>query len=147
PPQPQGAGPGQQRSIATLALAGSDWQIQALFDAPRLRAELLPVQAGKLLLFVLCAALALLALFGLLREQRSLRAYHALSRRAMEDALGALGAIDECVLVTQPDGRIGYLNPRAERMFGLDLAGADRMHLLELLPPLQPWLDNALHTQ
>ena len=137
----------QLQSIATLPLNYSDWQIQALFDAARLRSEMLPLQAGKLLLFILCAALALLALFGLLREQRSLRAYHALSRQAMEDALGALGAIDECVLVTQPDGRISYLNPRAERMFGLDLAGASQMHLLELLPALRPWLDNSLHEQ
>ena len=128
----------QLQSIATLPLNYSDWQIQALFDAARLRSEMLPLQAGKLLLFILCAALALLALFGLLREQRSLRAYHALSRQAMEDALGALGAIDECVLVTQPDGRISYLNPRAERMFGLDLAGASQMHVLELLPALRP---------
>lgn len=137
----------QLQSIATLPLNYSDWQIQALFDAARLRSEMLPLQAGKLLLFILCAALALLALFGLLREQRSLRAYHALSRQAMEDALGALGAIDECVLVTQPDGRISYLNPRAERMFGLDLAGASQMHVLELLPALRPWLDNSLHEQ
>ncbi|MEO4047194.1 EAL domain-containing protein [Pseudomonas sp. CAU 1711] len=150
PPRADGPGSGQasqELGIAELPLNGSDWQIQALFDAPRLRAELLPIQAGKLLLFILCASLALLALFGLLREQRSLRAYQALSRRAMEDALGALGAIDECVLVTQPDGRISYLNPRAEGMFGLDLAGASQMHLLELLPPLKPWLDNACHEQ
>ncbi|WP_373389570.1 EAL domain-containing protein [Pseudomonas alcaligenes] len=137
----------RQQSIAQLPVAGSDWRIEALFDAARLRSELLPLQAGKLLLFILCAALALLALFGLLREQRSLHAYHALSRRSLEDAIGALGAIDECVLVTQPDGRISYLNPRAEQMFGLDLAGASQMHLLELLPALKPWLDNSFHEQ
>ena len=104
-------------------------------------------QASKLLLFILCGALALLALFGLLREQNRLRDYHALSRRSMEDAIGALGAIDERVLVTQADGHISYLNPRAEQMFGLDLATASEMHVLELLPALAPWLESAFYEQ
>ncbi len=133
--------------IAALPLAQSDWLLVPLFDAAALRAQMLPRQASKLLLFILCGALALLALFGLLREQNRLRAYHALSRRSMEDAIGALGAIDERVLVTQPDGHISYLNPRAERMFGLDLATASEMHVLELLPALAPWLDSAFHEQ
>ncbi|WP_444544375.1 bifunctional diguanylate cyclase/phosphodiesterase [Pseudomonas paralcaligenes] len=134
-------------SIQRTPLAGSDWQVVALFDAPALRAKVLPRQASKLLLFILCGTLTLLALFGLLREQSRLRAYHALSRRSMEDAIGALGAIDERVLVTQPDGHISYLNPRAEQMFGLDLATASQMHLLELLPALAPWLENAFYEQ
>ncbi|WP_187808633.1 EAL domain-containing protein [Aquipseudomonas alcaligenes] len=135
------------QSIQQLALRGSDWQIHGLYDATALHAKLLPLQAGKLLLFILCAALALLALFSLLREQRSLRAYHALSRRSLEDAIGALGAIDERVLVTQPDGHISYLNPSAEQMFGLDRTDASQMHLLELLPALAPWLANTFHEQ
>ncbi|HSC85347.1 MAG TPA: PAS domain S-box protein, partial [Pseudomonas sp.] len=137
----------QAQSIAQLPLAGSDWQVHSLFDARALRAQLLPLQAGKLLLFILCATLALLALFGLLREQRSLRAHQALSRRSLEDAIGALGAIDERVLVTQPDGYISYLNPRAEQMFGLDRADASSMRLLELLPGLAPWLQSPFYEQ
>jgi diguanylate cyclase (GGDEF)-like protein/PAS domain S-box-containing protein len=137
----------REQIIAELPVAGSDWKLVPLFDANTLRAELLPRQASKLLLFILCGALALLALFGLLREQSRLRAYHALSRRSMEDAIGALGAIDERVLVTQPDGHISYLNPRAERMFGLDLATASEMHVLQLLPALAPWLESAFHEQ
>ena len=129
----------QQLSILQLPLPASDWQVHALFDAEQVRAELLPVQAGKLLLFILCASLALLALFGLLREQRSLRESHALSRRSLSDAIAALGAIEERVLVTQADGLISYLNPRAEQMFGLSSAEASSRHLLNLLPALGPW--------
>ncbi|UUY10577.1 EAL domain-containing protein [Pseudomonas sp. J452] len=128
-------------STLQLPLAHSDWQVHALFDAEQVRAELLPVQAGKLLLFILCATLALLALFGLLREQRSLRESHALSRRSLNDAIAALGAIEERVLVTQADGQISYLNPRAEQMFGLSSAEASSRHLLNLLPVLGPWLE------
>ena len=141
-----GPGPGAL-SIADYPVAGSEWRVEALFDATHLQLQLLPLQAGKLLVFILCAVLALLALFSLLREQRSLRESHALSRRALEDAIGALGAIDERVLVTQPDGHISYLNPRAEQMFGLDLSAASQMHLLQLLPGLAPWLENAFHEQ
>ncbi|MEK1904139.1 MAG: EAL domain-containing protein [Pseudomonas sp.] len=137
----------QAQSIEQLPLAGSEWQVQSLFDASALRAELLPLQAGKLLLFILCATLSLLALFGLLREQRSLRAHNAMSRQSLEDAIGALGAIDERVLVTQPDGHISYLNPRAEQMFGLGRAAASEMHMLELLPAVAPWLENAFYEQ
>ena len=141
-------GPGPSaRSIAAYPINGSDWEVQALFDATRFQAQMLPLQAGKLLLFILCAVLALLALFSLLREQRSLRESQDLSRRALEDAIGALGAIDERVLVTQPDGHISYLNPRAEQMFGLDLGTASQMHLLQLLPGLAPWLESAFYEQ
>ncbi|MBB1517955.1 sensor domain-containing protein [Aquipseudomonas guryensis] len=128
-------------STLQLPLAHSDWLVHALFDAEQVRAALLPVQAGKLLLFILCASLALLALFGLLREQRSLRESHALSRRSLNDAIAALGAIEERVLVTQADGQISYLNPRAEQMFGLSSADASSRHLLSLLPALGPWLE------
>lgn len=131
------------QSILQTGLSSSDWQLHALFDEARVRADLLPLQAGKLLLFILCATLALLALFGLLREQRSLRESHDLSRRSLEDAIGALGAIDERVLVTQADGLITYLNPRAEQMFGLTSAAASTRHLLNLLPALAPWLENS----
>ena len=137
----------QQLSLQQQPLSGSDWQLIALFDDAALRAELLPQQASKLLLFILCGSLALLLLFGLLREQNRLRAHHALSRHSLEDAIGALGAIDERVLVSQPDGHISYLNPRAEQMFGLDLASASQMHLLDLLPALAPWLENAFYEQ
>ncbi|WP_252272917.1 bifunctional diguanylate cyclase/phosphodiesterase [Pseudomonas subflava] len=145
--QPEEAVADADTRLAELPLAGSDWRLVPLFDAAALRAELLPRQASKLLLFILCGALALLALFGLLREQNRLRDYHALSRRSMEDAIGALGAIDERVLVTQADGHISYLNPRAEQMFGLDLATASEMHVLELLPALAPWLESAFYEQ
>ncbi|VXB26159.1 GGDEF domain-containing protein [Pseudomonas sp. 8AS] len=137
----------RRQSILQLPVAASDWQLHALFDANRVRAELLPPQAGKLLLFILCAALALLALFGLLREQRSLRESHALSRRSLDDAIAALGVIEERVLVTQADGLISYLNPRAEQMFGLSSTAAHRLHLLKLLPALGPWLDSPAQAQ
>lgn len=131
--------------IASFPVSDSDWQVQALFDADHLQDQIHPLQAGKLLLLILFAALALLAVFGLLREQRSLQRSQALSRKALEDAIGALGAIDERVLVTQPDGHVSYLNPRAEQMFGLGLGIASQMHIVRLLPALAPWLENSLH--
>ena len=137
----------QKNSIDQLPLEHSDWQLVPLFDAAQLRAEMLPLQAGKLALFIVCGTLTLLALYGLLRERNSLRLAQALSHRAMEDAIGALAAIDERVLVTQPGGRISYLNPRAEQTLQLDLARASQMHLLELLPALAPWLENSAHEQ
>ncbi len=137
----------QAHSILQVPLAGSDWLVHALFDAPHARAELLSSQAGKLLFFILCAALALLTLFGMLREQRSLRESHELSRRSLEDAIGALGTIDERVLVTQADGQISYLNPRAEQMFGLAQTQSGKRHILSLLPALAPWVQDEQYSQ
>ncbi|MDP0779355.1 PAS domain-containing protein, partial [Klebsiella pneumoniae] len=56
----------------------------------------------------------------------------------------ALAAIDERVLVTRADGRLSYLNPQAERLFGISSAQARQHHLLGLLPDLEPgWLTDA----
>ncbi|MGH8353778.1 MAG: PAS domain S-box protein, partial [Pseudomonas sp.] len=130
----------QEQSILLAPLAGSDWQLRALFDARQVRAQLLPELAGKFLLFVFCSLLSLLALYGLQREQRSLRELNAASRRSLRNAAGALRAIEERVLVTQPNGQLSYLNPQAEQLFGLNSSEARGRHLLELLPGLDPLL-------
>ncbi|WP_137887439.1 EAL domain-containing protein [Pseudomonas sp. 2FE] len=124
----------QAQSLLPTPLAGSDWQLRSLFDERRATAELLPELAGKFLLFSFCALLTLLALRRLLREP------NAAARRSLQHAGSALRAIEERVLVTQCDGRLRYLNPQAEQLFGLRADEAHGRHLLELLPGLDPLL-------
>ncbi|HLD66674.1 MAG TPA: EAL domain-containing protein [Pseudomonas sp.] len=126
----------QDQSTLLAPLTGSDWQLRALFDARKVRAQVLPELAGKFLLFLLCAGLALLALFRLHREQRNLQRSNAASRRSLHLAASALGAIEERVLVTQENGQLLYLNLQAEQLFGLSSRQAQGRHLLELLPRL-----------
>ena len=135
------------QSILQTPLKGSDWQLRALFNERKVRAQQLPQQASKLLLFILCASLTLLALYRLLHEQRSLHALNTASRRSLQQAASVLGAIEERVLVTDTDGQLQYLNPQAEAMFGLNSSEARNWHLLKLLPRLDPLLlhDTALH--
>jgi PAS domain-containing protein len=44
-----------------------------------------------------------------------------------------VGAVEERILVTQADGKLRYLNPQAESLFGQSSAAAWDMHLLDLL--------------
>jgi diguanylate cyclase (GGDEF)-like protein/PAS domain S-box-containing protein len=136
------------QSILLLPLPNSDWQLRAQFNEGRLRSQLLPQQASKLLLFVTCAVLTLIALYRLLREQRKLRDLNRASRRSLQQAGSVLGAIEERVIVTDCYGQLQYLNPQAEAMFGLDNEDAHEWHLLKLLPRLNPLLlhDTALHS-
>ncbi len=135
------------QSMQETPLNGSDWQLRALFNERKVRAQQLPQQASKLLLFILCATLTLLALYRLLNEQRSLHALNTASRRSLQQAASVLGAIEERVLVTDSNGQLQYLNPQAEAMFGLSNDEARDWHLLKLLPRLDPLLlhDTALH--
>ena len=133
----------QAHSLELFALPGSDWQLRALFDADRVGNELMPALAGKFLLFVLCSLLTLLALYGLHREQRRLQRLNTESRRSLHQAASALGAVEERVLVTQADGKLRYLNPQAETLFGQSSETAWDMHLLDLLPDLNPLLLNS----
>ena len=83
-------------------------------------------------------------LLRLHREQQGLRAMTLASQRSLRQAATALAAIDERVLVTRADGRLSYLNPQAERLFGISSAQARQHHLLGLLPDLEPgWLMDA----
>ncbi|QLF95071.1 EAL domain-containing protein [Pseudomonas sp. ABC1] len=59
-------------------------------------------------------------------------------RRTLGFAASALGAIEELVLISGLDGRLRYLNPPAQEMFGLDNADAGLYLLQELLPGLDP---------
>ncbi|MDP3976958.1 MAG: EAL domain-containing protein [Pseudomonas sp.] len=127
-----------QQSILLPPLKGSDWQLRALFDERSARAQLLPELASKFLLFILCSVLTLLALYLLLREQRSLHELNAASRRSLHQAASALGVIEERVLVTDSNGQLSYLNPQAEKLFGLRNSDAHDWHLLQLLPRLDP---------
>jgi len=128
------------QSILLIPLKGSDWQLRALFNERKVRAQLLPDLAGKFLLFTLCTLLTLLALYRLLREQSALHAVNAASRRSLRQAASALRAIEERVLVTDSNGQLSYLNPQAEELFGLRNDDAHRWHLLQLLPRLNPLL-------
>ncbi|MDA7085093.1 EAL domain-containing protein [Pseudomonas sp. SA3-5] len=129
-----------QQSILLTPLKGSDWQLRALFDERSARAQLLPALTSKFLLFILCSVLTLLALYRLLREQRGLLELNAAARRSLRQAAGALGAIEERVLVTDSNGQLSYLNPQAEELFGLRSKNAHDWHLLQLLPRLDPRL-------
>ena len=133
----------QAQSLAQIPLPGSDWQLRPLFDADRASNELMPALAGKFLLFVLCSLLTLLALYGLQREQRRLQRLNTESRRSLHRAASALGAVEERILVTQSDGKLRYLNPQAEALFGLSSEAAWDLHLLDLLPDLDPLLLNS----
>ncbi len=131
------------QTILVSELRNSDWQLRALHDERQVRTRLLPELLSKLLLFLISASLALIALYYLQREQRGLRELNAASRRSLRQAASALGVIEERVLVTQVDGRLSYLNPQAESMFGISGAAAQDHHLLALLPGLDPLLLNA----
>jgi len=133
----------QAQSLELVALPGSDWQLRALFDAERAGNELMPTLAGKFLLFALCSLLTLAALYGLQREQRRLQRLNTESRRSLRQAASALGAVEERILVTQADGKLRYLNPQAEALFGISSEAAWDMHLLDLLPDLDPLLLNS----
>ncbi len=128
------------QSILLSPLPGSDWQLRALFNERKVRAQQLPQLASKLLLFILCALLTLFALYRLHHEQRNLHALNTASRRSLQQAVTVLGAIEERVLVTDGNGQLQYLNPQAESLFGLSNAEVHNRHLLQLLPRLDPML-------
>ena len=130
----------QAQTILLQDLPGSDWQLRAMLDESQVQAQVLPEMLGKILLFTLCSLLTLFALYRLVREQGQLHALNAASRRSLHQAASALGAIEERVLVTDITGRLTYLNPQAEAMFGLATQHAHQWHLLELLPSLDPLL-------
>lgn len=133
----------QAQTILLQDLPGSDWQLRAMLDESQVQAQVLPEMLGKILLFTLCSLLTLFALYRLVREQGQLHALNAASRRSLHQAASALGAIEERVLVTDITGRLTYLNPQAEAMFGLATQHAHQWHLLELLPSLDPLLLHA----
>ncbi|WP_439859723.1 sensor domain-containing protein [Pseudomonas sp. MBLB4136] len=137
------------QSILLTPLNGSDWRLRALFNERKVRAQLLPQLAGKFALFTLCTLLTLVALYRLLREQRRLHELNAASRRSLHQAASALGAVEERVLVTDGNGQISYLNPQAEALFGLASRDAQNLHLLDLLPHLDPLLlhHTAFHSE
>ena len=133
----------QAQTILLRKLPGSDWQLRAMLDEGQVQAQVLPEMLGKIMLFTLCSLLTLFALYRLVREQSLLHALNAASRRSLYQAASALGAIEERVLVTDATGRLTYLNPQAEAMFGLSTQHARQWHLLELLPRLDPLLLHA----
>ncbi|MFI8480696.1 EAL domain-containing protein [Pseudomonas sp. NPDC078700] len=120
-------------------IENSDWQLRALFDEDLVRAQQLPMLAGKFLLFILCSILTLVALYRLLLDQSQLHKANADSKRSLGQAASALGAIEERVLVTDAQGYIDYLNPQAQSLFGLTENACGR-HIFEVLPQLDPLL-------
>ncbi|WP_263140964.1 EAL domain-containing protein [Pseudomonas sp. RIT-PI-AD] len=132
------AAPGAATRLPAIALAGSDWQLRGLYDEARARARILAELGGKLVLYGLCALLALLVLYRLLREQQGLHALNAASRDSLRQTGSALGAIEERVLVSDLEGRLSYLNPQAEALFEAGEVPVRERHLLDLLPDLDP---------
>ncbi len=134
------------QSIRVLPFNHSNWQLRSLFDETKLRAQLLPALLGKLLLFIICSAMTVLTLTVLQREQRRLRASHASSRQALDQAAAALAAIQERVLLIDEQGRIRYLNAQAEHLLGQTLAQVHDRQLDELLPCLTRHLQELADT-
>ncbi|WP_420850823.1 EAL and GGDEF domain-containing protein [Pseudomonas lalucatii] len=137
------------QTILLTPLGGSDWQLRALFNERKVRAQLLPRLAAKFALFSFCSLLTLVALYRLLREQRRLHELNAASRRSLHQAASALSAIEERVLVSDGQGRLAYLNPQAETLFGVASQDTQGRHLLDLMPRLDPLLlhDTAFHSE
>ena len=133
----------QARSLDGLAIQNTDWQLHPQFDDRHLRATLLPRLGGELALLLALAGIAGAALLRLQREQQNLRTLTLESQQSLRQAAQALGAIDERVLVTRADGRLAYLNPQAEQLFGISAGNAGEHHLLELLPGLGGLLSGA----
>ena len=137
----------QAQTLLLQALPGTDWRLRATLDEHQLRAQVLPEMAGKFLLFALCSLLTLFALLRLVREQSHLHAINQASRRSLHQAASALSVIEERVLMSDSNGRLTYLNPQAESLFGLSSQHARDWHLLELLPRLNPQLLHGGATQ
>ena len=133
----------QAQTILVHSLPGSDWQLRGLLNEHAAHDQMLPNMIGKLLLFGLCALLTLFALYRLLREQSHGHLFNATARRALHQAASVLGVIEERVLITDSSGRLTYLNPQAEALFGLSNRHAREWHLLGLLPHLDPLLLHA----
>ncbi len=132
------------QTLGVEPLRNSDWQLRGLYDSTRVRLGLLPGIGGELAIFLLLVGVTVYMLLRLHREQQGLRAMTLASQRSLRQAATALAAIDERVLVTRADGRLSYLNPQAERLFGISSAQARQHHLLGLLPDLEPgWLTDA----
>ena len=83
--------------------------------------------------------LEILALYNLDNHQEGLKVHNNASNRAQM----AITRLHEKGLVTQADGKLRYLNPQAEALFGFSSEGARNLHLLELLPDLDPLLLNS----
>ena len=110
------------QTLGVEPLRNSDWQLRGLYDSTRVRLGLLPGIGGELAIFLLLVGVTVYMLLRLHREQQGLRAMTLASQRSLRQAATALAAIDERVLVTRADGRLSYLNPQAERLFGISSA-------------------------
>ncbi|SDH66955.1 EAL domain-containing protein [Pseudomonas panipatensis] len=135
PPVSVESGAGSQR-LDGVSIANSDWQVRPLLDPSQASRNLLPRLAGELALLLMLGGVTCAALWRLQREQQNLRALTADSQSRLRQAAQALAAIDERVLVTRADGRLAYLNPQAEQLFGIRAEDAERHYLMNLLPGL-----------
>ncbi|WP_430472554.1 sensor domain-containing protein [Zestomonas insulae] len=120
--------------LLDIPLEGSDWRLHVLFDSRQATLALVPMLAGRILLFGLCIAFALYILGRLQRQQLGLREENARSLRELRQADEALCAIDECLLVSDAEGVLRYLNPQAEQLLGLSAKLALARQLATLLP-------------
>ncbi|UVE19788.1 EAL domain-containing protein [Pseudomonas sp. LS44] len=133
----------QRQSLPAIPLAGTDWQLRSLFDERQAAAELLPTFSGQLWLLVICMLLATFALLYLHRSQRGLQAQNMASQRELQRADSVLRSIEECVLTTDHVGRIRYLNPQAEQLFGLSSGASTDKPITDLLPGLAALIEDS----
>ena len=91
-------------------------------------------QAGNLALLLLCSLLALFALYRLLRDRHLPPAPETNAQGSQQQAVSALGALEERILVTDLHGALSYLNPQAEALFGVSNTAVQGRNLLQLVP-------------
>ena len=91
-------------------------------------------QPGNLALLLLCSLLALFALYRLVRDRQLPPAPEANVQSPQQQAVSALGALEERIMVTDHHGALSYLNPQAEALFRVSNTEVQGKNLLELVP-------------
>ncbi|GGK00108.1 bifunctional diguanylate cyclase/phosphodiesterase [Pseudomonas matsuisoli] len=128
------AGTSRPADSLHVPIANSEWSLYTT-DTPLHPERMVPF-ATKAVLYLMCAALTLLALVALLRE---LRSKSAASSRQLEQTTSVLSTIDQPVLLSRTDGELLYLNRRAEIMLG-QAPATTATNLLSVLPELADML-------
>ena len=122
----------ERRKGTWLALLASLFGLLLLTLGPvYLQASQLP---GNLALLLLCSLLALFALYRLVRDRQLPPVPEANVQSPQQQAVSALGALEERIMVTDHHGSLSYLNPQAEALFRVSNTEVQGKNLLELVP-------------
>ena len=122
----------ERRKSTWLALLASVLGLLLLTLVPAYLQE--DRQPGNVALLTFCSLLALFALYRLVHDQQHRRERESTAQSAQRQAVSALGALEERIMVTDRDGVLSYLNPQAEALFGVSNASIQGKNLLQLVP-------------